>query len=112
MSPPTISYTTCWDLTRRGATCSCLGGSRALLFAGASSSVACFMRVEHEVLLIGRRGNIRPPLEGGRPRSVIRAPRREHSRKPDEAYEVIERMFPDAQRLELFSRRRRVGWSG
>jgi len=70
------------------------------------------MRVEHEVLLIGRRGNIRPPLEGGRPRSVIRAPRREHSRKPDEAYEVIERMFPDAQRLELFSRRRRVGWSG
>ena len=44
-------------------------------------------------------------------RSVIIAPVREHSRKPDEAFAAAERLMPDVQRLELFSRQRREGWS-
>jgi N6-adenosine-specific RNA methylase IME4 len=42
---------------------------------------------------------------------VITAPRREHSRKPDEAYEMIERMYPDLPKIELFARQARLGWA-
>lgn len=41
--------------------------------------------------------------------SVIIAPRREHSRKPDEVYERIERLVPGPY-LELFARQERPGW--
>lgn len=40
---------------------------------------------------------------------VIVAPRREHSRKPDEQYDRIERLV-DGPYLELFARNRRPGW--
>jgi N6-adenosine-specific RNA methylase IME4 len=44
--------------------------------------------------------------------SVIREPRREHSRKPDAVYEIIERMYPDLPRIELFARGpARAGWA-
>jgi N6-adenosine-specific RNA methylase IME4 len=32
------------------------------------------------------------------------------SRKPDEAYELIERMYPELPKIELFARNRRSGW--
>ncbi|WP_306049250.1 MT-A70 family methyltransferase [Oceaniradius stylonematis] len=44
------------------------------------------------------------------PLDCIRAPRREHSRKPDEQYTRIETMF-DGPYLELFSRSNRQGWT-
>ncbi len=44
-------------------------------------------------------------------RSVILAPVREHSRKPDKAFAEAERLMPEARRLELFSRQSRPGWS-
>lgn len=34
----------------------------------------------------------------------------EHSRKPDEIHERIEKMFPNSSKLELFGRRAREGW--
>jgi N6-adenosine-specific RNA methylase IME4 len=43
--------------------------------------------------------------------SVIHAPRREHSRKPDAAYEMIERMYPSLPKIELFARHERPGWA-
>lgn len=43
-------------------------------------------------------------------RNFIIAPVREHSRKPDEQYQKIERLYPNAKKLELFARRRREGW--
>jgi N6-adenosine-specific RNA methylase IME4 len=68
-----------------------------------------YLRHQHELLLIGRRGNhiARGPLSS----SVIHAPRREHSRKPDEAYEIIERMYPELPKIELFARGKREGWA-
>ncbi len=44
------------------------------------------------------------------PLYAIHAPRREHSRKPDEAYNRIETMF-DGPYVELFGRGRRNDWS-
>lgn len=40
---------------------------------------------------------------------VIAAPRREHSRKPDEIHNRIEALF-DGPYLELFARQKRKGW--
>lgn len=36
---------------------------------------------------------------------------REHSRKPDEFYALVEKAWPDARRASLFSRQSRPGWS-
>ncbi len=41
---------------------------------------------------------------------VVLAPLAEHSRKPEEVSARIERLYPDASRLELFARRKRAGW--
>lgn len=43
-------------------------------------------------------------------RNLIVAPVREHSRKPDEMYVALERMFPKVRKCELFSRGSRRGW--
>ncbi|MGB0695386.1 MAG: MT-A70 family methyltransferase [Rhodospirillaceae bacterium] len=44
------------------------------------------------------------------PQDAIRAKRRQHSRKPDEQYERIERLF-EGPYVELFGRTRRAGWT-
>jgi N6-adenosine-specific RNA methylase IME4 len=62
-------------------------------------------------LLIATRGEIPCPLPANRPPSVIEAPRREHSRKPDEVYQLIERMYPELPKIELFARNAREGWA-
>lgn len=43
------------------------------------------------------------------PLDALRAPRREHSRKPDEQYDRIETLF-EGPYVELFGRTRRPGW--
>jgi N6-adenosine-specific RNA methylase IME4/ParB-like chromosome segregation protein Spo0J len=70
-----------------------------------------FVRNQHELLVVATRGDIPAPLPAARPPSVITAPRREHSRKPDEVYEVIERMYPELPKIELFARSAREGWA-
>jgi N6-adenosine-specific RNA methylase IME4 len=68
-----------------------------------------FFRSSHELCLFGTRGKA-PTLKPGRTQpTVLHAQRREHSRKPDEFYEIIERCSP-APRLELFARYPRNGW--
>jgi len=69
-----------------------------------------WVRGQHEHLLIFIKGN--PPLPPMKdvPASVIRERRREHSRKPEASYAIIERMYPDLPKLELFARQRRNGW--
>ena len=42
---------------------------------------------------------------------TIEAPVREHSRKPDIAFETAERLVPACRPLELFSRQSRRGWA-
>jgi N6-adenosine-specific RNA methylase IME4 len=66
------------------------------------------LRSAAEFFLIGTRG--RPKPESRSERNLIVAPVREHSRKPDQAYEMLERMFPARPRCELFARSVRPGW--
>jgi N6-adenosine-specific RNA methylase IME4 len=66
------------------------------------------LRAAHEVALIGKRGKI-TARDRGVP-SVIFAPRREHSRKPPEAGDALERISPFGDRIEIFARETRPGW--
>ena len=61
-----------------------------------------------EPFLLGRFG--RPRTFSRSIRNVLEAPRREHSRKPDEAYAMAEALFGEGRRLDLFSRESRPGW--
>jgi N6-adenosine-specific RNA methylase IME4 len=71
-----------------------------------------YARIQHEHLLIGRKGRPGIAAEGARNiPSVIRARRGKHSAKPVEAYEIIERMYPALSKIELFARARRPGWA-
>lgn len=65
-------------------------------------------RKNAEFCLLGRRGNARRIARDVR--ELIIAPRREHSRKPDETYTRIER-YCAGPRLELFGRQERPGWT-
>jgi N6-adenosine-specific RNA methylase IME4/ParB-like chromosome segregation protein Spo0J len=69
-----------------------------------------WVRNQHELLLIAARGRFMSPAPAQRPPSVLNGPRREHSRKPDESYALIERMYPELPKIELFARSRRPGW--
>ena len=64
-------------------------------------------RQEAEICHLFKRG--KPSRNGKGVRQVIRAPRREHSRKPDEQYERIQRLV-DGPYLELFARQAWPGW--
>lgn len=65
---------------------------------------------EHEILLLGTRGNVPAPAPGTQWPSVIEAPVGEHSAKPDIFYELIEEYFPNIPKIELNARRARRGW--
>lgn len=60
-----------------------------------------------EPCILARRG--RPVLKSKSERDIMFGRRREHSRKPDEQYERIERMY-DGPYCELFARHQRPGW--
>ena len=66
------------------------------------------LRSSSEPYLLATRGS---PKTTKSTRSTIEGLRRAHSEKPEEAFKAAEALMPDAQRLELFSRRTRPGWS-
>jgi N6-adenosine-specific RNA methylase IME4 len=70
-----------------------------------------YARQQHELLLVAKRGNPPAPAPADRPPSVISAPRTAHSAKPAEVYEILERLYPEVAKVELFARRRRPGWA-
>ena len=65
-------------------------------------------RKNAEFCLLARRGNAR--REAKNIREIIMEPVREHSRKPDEAYERVTR-YCAGPYLELFGRESRAGWT-
>jgi N6-adenosine-specific RNA methylase IME4 len=70
-----------------------------------------WVRHRHETCWIAVKGNPGPPDPEDRCDSVIEAPRGRHSQKPDQSYQLIERMYPHLSKLELFARgQARPGW--
>ena len=73
--------------------------------------VGFYFRNVTEVLLFGVRGkNARTLKQGRTQENIISAQKREHSRKPDEQYPLIEGCST-GPRLELFARGPRAGWT-
>jgi N6-adenosine-specific RNA methylase IME4 len=73
--------------------------------------VGFYFRNVTEVLLFGVRGKGARTLPPGRTQeNILVAQKREHSRKPDEQYAVIEGCSP-GPRLEMFARGPRLGWT-
>lgn len=72
--------------------------------------VGFYFRNVTEIILFGVRGkNARTLAPGRRQVNFMAAQKREHSRKPDEQYDVIEACSPGPY-LELFARGERAGW--
>jgi N6-adenosine-specific RNA methylase IME4 len=69
-----------------------------------------WVRGQAELLLIATRGNVPAPAPGEQPPAVVEAPRGRHSEKPNVFAEMIERLFPNVPKLEMFARKRRPGW--
>lgn len=67
-----------------------------------------YVRQAHESCIIAVRG--RAPVAVKNIRSRFSAHVREHSRKPEEFYEIVEALYPTAMRFELFARTPRFGW--
>lgn len=65
------------------------------------------LRCASEPFLLATKGS---PKTTRSTRTVIEAARREHSRKPEQAYAAAEKLMPDVRRADLFSRQSRPGW--
>src|SRR5262245_16932009 len=73
--------------------------------------VGFYFRNVTELILFGVRGrNARTLAPGRRQVNLLATRKREHSRKPDEQYEIIEACSPGPY-LELFARGTRKGWA-
>ena len=70
-----------------------------------------YFRQRHELLLVATKGRISAPDPSARPPSIFCERRGKHSSKPEIAYLIIEKMYPELQKVELFSRSPRIGWT-
>lgn len=71
------------------------------------------LRFSHEYLLwFYRKGQILMPCDDvkGKFTTVLREQSTKHSKKPICAYEMLEKMFPNSDKLEMFARNTRNGW--
>jgi N6-adenosine-specific RNA methylase IME4 len=70
------------------------------------------VRGAHETCIVATRGRVQPVDKAVR--TVFFAPRTKHSAKPDEFFQIVERLFPLQEagaHVELFSRQQRWGWA-
>ncbi|MCE2529593.1 MAG: S-adenosylmethionine-binding protein [Acidimicrobiia bacterium] len=72
--------------------------------------VGFYFRNVTELILFGVRGSMRTLAPGRRQVNMIETRKREHSRKPDEQYDIIEACSPGPY-LELFARYAWQGWT-
>lgn len=72
--------------------------------------VGFYFRNVTELILFGVRGSMRTLAPARSQVNMIETRKREHSRKPDEQYELIESCSPGPY-LELFARYPRTGWT-
>lgn len=72
--------------------------------------VGFYFRNVTELVLFGVRGGLRTLAPGRRQVNLFATRKREHSRKPDELYPIIESCSPGPY-VELFARYPRAGWT-
>lgn len=72
--------------------------------------VGFYFRNVTELVLFGVRGSMRTLAPGRKQVNILCTRKREHSRKPDEIYDLVEACSPGPY-LEIFARFRRHGWA-
>lgn len=72
--------------------------------------VGFYFRNVTELLLFGVRGNLRTARSGRTQVNLLATRKREHSRKPDEMYDIVE-ACSHGPYLEMFARHSRTGWT-
>ena len=70
------------------------------------------VRYGHEYLLYMYKGKLTPVAreERGKIHTVFTEKVKKHSQKPEEAYRIIERLYPHFNKIELYARNERDGW--
>ena len=111
--PDALDVMACWGFTYRTVAFTWVKTNRdGSPFMG----LGYYTRQNAEVCLLGVRGASKSSASSlqrvaADVSSVVLSPRREHSRKPGEVYQRIERLFGPARRLEGFAREARPGWT-
>lgn len=70
------------------------------------------IRFGHEYLLFMYKGKLLKveQQQRGKVHSVFTEQVRRHSQKPEVAYQIIEKLYPQTNKLELYARSKRNGW--
>lgn len=70
------------------------------------------VRFGHEYLLYMYKGKLIPvdKKERGKIHTVFTEQVKRHSQKPESAYRIIERLYPQFSKIELYARNQRDGW--
>lgn len=88
--------------------------ARMIWDKGNGPAPAYTLRFSHEYLLwFFKKGRIILPdkdKRGAYPTVMRENSKRRHSKKPECAYQMLETLFPQARKLELFARTERDGW--
>ena len=109
--PEALKVIEAWGFTYKTCAFAWLKGTTLPLFPEEpmrdKMGMGYWTRANSEVCLLATRG--KPKRKHADVRQVIQAPLREHSRKPDEQYERIERLV-DGPYLEMFARQSWPGW--
>jgi len=85
-----------------------------LIWDKSNGMAPCFtVRYTHEYLIWYYKPKLLPIAAAFRGiwRSVFQAKAREHSRKPDIAYKMVEDLYPEQKKIDVFSREKRNGWN-
>ena len=69
-----------------------------------------WFRIQHELLLVGIKGNPAAPKRSLRKRSIFNIKRTKHSKKPQEFRDMINYWYPNEEKIELFARE--YTWDG
>jgi N6-adenosine-specific RNA methylase IME4 len=98
-----------WVKLNKSAAPIMLGNGPLLSERDFFTGLGFWTRANPEPCLLATRGH--PKRVAGDVQKLLIAPRRQHSRKPQDAYERIERLLPGPY-LEMFARQSRPGWDG
>lgn len=107
-----ISLIDDWDLYYRGVAFVWIKTKQDGTPIGAQGVRPSIVKPLTEFVIVGAtQPQGRPlPLASESVVQTVFAPKREHSRKPDEVMERIEALYPTQTKLEMYSRQSRVGW--
>jgi N6-adenosine-specific RNA methylase IME4 len=86
------------------------GYKSACVWVKDKTGTGYWFRNRFELLLVGTRGSVPAPAPGDQYPSVIEARVGAHSAKPRQLHEMIEALFPNVPKLEMFARSERDGW--